>query len=212
MRDRILGPLHVAGAEDELLVLVERHLRVLGMRGGREDDAAPAQLAGRDSLPAPLGQPAARGDQALVALRGDAAEGARVRLGPHGHDRVDELDLGRGDRRQELELVVAALFHQDLRQLLELDIRERVAAGPEGGAVKLDRERRRHGRHVNAKDLAPLQLEGIRDDQLAQAGDSRVPHECLVFFTGFFGLPTRKGLLTKRLVRWVFMVATIRIA
>src|SRR6185312_1515989 len=39
--DRILGALDVARPEDEVLVLLERHLRVLRVRGGREDDSAP---------------------------------------------------------------------------------------------------------------------------------------------------------------------------
>src|SRR5205823_7254130 len=108
----------------------------LSVRGGREDDTAPAQLAGGDSLPAPLGQLAARCDQALVALRRDAAEGTRVGLGPDGHDRVDELDLRRGDRREELELLVVPLLHEDLLELLRLDVRVRMPSGCERCAVE----------------------------------------------------------------------------
>ena len=87
-----------------------------------------------------------------------------------------------------------------------------MPAGCERGAVELDRERRTHGRHVDPEDLPLPEPERIRDDQLAEPGDAGIPHECLrVFFVAFFAGPTRKGLLTKRLVRWVFIAATMRI-
>src|SRR6266498_233503 len=201
---RVFGALDVAGAEDEVLVLLERHLGVLGVRGGREDDPAPAQLAGGDPLPAPFGELAARGDQALVTVGRDAAEGARVRLRPDGDDRVDELDLGGRDRREKLELLIVALLDEELLQLLQLDVRVRMAPGSERGPIELDRERRCHRRHLDPEDLPRLEPERVRDDQLAQALDSRVSH--------LRERPTRNDRLTRTVTRFGFIVETIRIA
>ena len=79
-----------------------------------------------------------------------------------------------------------------------------MRSGGEGRAVELDPERRRDRRHVDPEDLARLERERVRDDQLAQALDSRVSHlrEAL----------TRKVLLVRTVMRCGFMVETIRIA
>ena len=204
VRDRVARLFDVAGAEDEALVLVERHLRVLRVRLGREEDAEPAELAGGHPLPAPLGELLRGGDQALVALRVGVSQRAGVRLRPDRHERVDELELGLRDRRDVLQLLVVGLGEQQLRQALELEVDVRVRPCREGGAVDLDRERRRHRRRVDAQHLARLEAERVVDDELAQAGDAWIAH--------FFLVPTRKGRLTRTLARLEFMVALIRIA
>jgi hypothetical protein len=139
-----------------------------------------------------------------VALRVGTGQGARVRLRPDRHDRVDELELGLRDRRDVLELLVVGLREQQLRQPLELEVDIRVRAGGERGAVDLDPERCGHRRRVDAEHLARLQAERVVDDELAQAGDAWIAH----FLRG----PTRKGRLTKTLARLGFMVALILMA
>ena len=133
-------------------------------------DAEPAELAGGHPLPAPLGELLRGGDQALVALRVGVGERARVRLRPDRHERVDELELGLRDRRDVLELLVVGLGEQQLRQALELEVDVRVRPCREGGAVDLDRERRRHRRRVDAQHLARLQAERVVDDELDPGG------------------------------------------
>ena len=55
--DRIVVAVDVAGAVDEVLVLRERHLRVLGVRLRREQRAAQRELARADALPAAVDHP-----------------------------------------------------------------------------------------------------------------------------------------------------------
>ena len=135
MRDRVAGLLDVAGTEDEVLVLGERHLRVLRVRLGREEDAEPAEVAVGHPLPAALGQLLRRTEQPLVPLRVGMRQRAGVRLRPDGHDRVDELDLGLGDRREVVELLVVGLGQQQLGQPLELD-RSTYGCAPAASAAR----------------------------------------------------------------------------
>ena len=52
--DGVVLTRHVTGGVDEVLVLLDRHLGVLRIRLDRLERAAPAQIAGRDPLPAAL--------------------------------------------------------------------------------------------------------------------------------------------------------------
>jgi hypothetical protein len=63
---------------------------------------------------------------------------AGVRLRPDGHDRVDELDLGLGDRRDVVELLVVGLGQQQLWEPLELEVDVRVR--PDGERRAVDRD------------------------------------------------------------------------
>ena len=69
--------------------------------------------------------------QPPVPLRVGAREAACVRLGPDRCDRVDQLDLLNRRRRDEVELRLGPLADEDLRQLLELDVRVWKRARPQ---------------------------------------------------------------------------------
>src|SRR5204863_4758146 len=108
VRDRVVVE-DVAGAIDELLVLVERELRVLGMGMRGEKRPAPGHLAAVDPLPALVRERSLGGDQTLVPEWVGAGERARVRLRPDRHLRVQEVELAPLDRRDERELLLGAL-------------------------------------------------------------------------------------------------------
>src|SRR4029077_5140012 len=203
VRDGIPGLLDVAGPVDKPLVLRERHLRVLRVRLRRGEHPQPRELAARDPRPADLRELLARGQVALVAVRVGVRERTRVRLGPDRHERVELAELGLRDRRDELQLLVTRLGHEELRQALELEVDGRVRPGRKRCAVDLDRERRRDGRCVDAQHLPRLEAQRVRDGELGEASDARVAH---------LRVPTTKGRLTRTLTRFEFIVALIRIA
>src|SRR5262249_281288 len=140
-------------------------------------------------------------DQALVPLGVDPAQRPRVRIAPHGDDRVDVLELRLRDRRDEVQLLVAALLEQQLGQPLGLDVDVRVSVRGERGPVELRGERRRHGWRVDAQHLPGLEAERVVDDQVGEPPESLVSHQ-----------RTRKTRLTKTLARFGFIDAVIRIA
>ena len=139
-----------------------------------------------------------------MPVRRRPAEGPGIRFRPDRRDRVDELDLSHGGRGDEVELCFRAVSDKDLRKLLELDVRVRVRAGPESGAVELDGERRTRERAVDAEDLLRLQAERITDDQLAEPREPRVSHQCET--------PTRRTRLMNSVALPRFIVERIRIA
>ena len=137
-----------------------------------------------------------------MPLRLSACQRAGVPLRPDRRDRVDGVDLPDRGRRDEVELLFRAVPHQDLRQLLELDVRVRERARPETGPVELDRERHAHVRRVDSEDLPRLQPEGVSDDQLAEAREPWVGHQT----------PTRSTRLMKSFALPVFIVERILMA
>jgi hypothetical protein len=184
----------VARAEDEALVLGERHLGVLRMGLRREEGAAPPELAARHPLPAALRELLRRREQPLVPLGIDSAQRPRVRVAPDGDDRVDLLELRLRNRRDEVQLLVAAFREQQLGQPLGLDVQVRVRVGGERGPVELDGEWRRHGRRVYAHHLPGLEAERVVDDQVGEPPESLVSHQ-----------RTRKARLTKTVARLGFI-------
>src|SRR5262245_49447207 len=201
VRDRVTRLLDVARAEDEALVLGERHLGVLSVGLRRELGAAPAELAARHPLPAALRELLRRGDQPLVPLGVDPAQRPRVRVAPDGDDRVDLLELRLRDRRDEVQLLVAALLEQQLGDALRLDVDVRVRARSKRGPVQLDCECSRDGRRVDAQHLSGLEAERVVDDQVGEPPESLVSHQ-----------RTRKARLTKTFARFGFIDAVILIA
>ena len=65
---------HVARPEDEILVVRERHVGVLGLAFGRRERSAPAVFAARDSVTAADGELPLRGQLALPAVGVQAGE------------------------------------------------------------------------------------------------------------------------------------------
>jgi len=89
--DRVAALLHAAGAEDEVLVVGERHLSLLRESVRRVGEAAPAGLAPLPALAAPLAEDAPALEPASLAWRVNLRERVRVDLAPHGHRGVDVL-------------------------------------------------------------------------------------------------------------------------
>jgi hypothetical protein len=102
-------------AVDEVLVVVQRHLGVLRMRVRGEERSAPAQLTGRDSLPAAVGELPLGAEIARLAGGIGTRKRARVRLRPDGGERVDRLDLAPLEWRDVRDLVFRAALEQQFQ-------------------------------------------------------------------------------------------------
>ena len=108
-----------------------------------------------------------------------------------------------GRRWNEVELLVGPLQDENLRQLLDLHVQVREGFGAQRGPIELERERHPGERRVDADHLARLEVEGVPDDQLAEAGQPRIGHQ---------RTPTRTARLIASFVLEVFIEALIRIA
>src|SRR4051794_22154985 len=201
MSDGIVAVVDMAGAEDEALVLRERHACVLRVRRGRTERAAPAHQSGGDPGPAPVGQFTRGRDQLLMPRRRRSRQRPCVALRPDGGDRVERVDLGFCGGRDEGQLVVTALIQQDLGRSFDVNVQVRERAGPKSRAVELGREWQARGRRVDAKRLAGLQIERVAGQEAGQPLETRVGHR-----------PTRKGLLTTWVDRTGFIDDLMRIA
>jgi hypothetical protein len=199
--DGILVTRDMAGAEDEVLVLAQRHLRVLRVRVGRHQRPDPAHLAAADPLPAPVDE-AALGRVHLAARLGvGARERLGVRLRPDRHLGVEAVDLAQGQVGHELPLRLAALRDQQLGQALEGDVRVRVRASPDRGPLELEDQRRGRVARVDAEHLPLAQAERVVDEQRREPLDPGVVQRRAL------AAVTRKDLLTKKLLRVRFVSA-----
>ena len=109
-------------AEDEVLVVGERHAGVLRVRGRREEGAAPAQRALGRALGEPLGARPIGPLGEHLPLWVDAAQVLRVLRRPDAQDRVEVLDLVQPQGREVVQLLVAPLAQPDLLQPVERDL------------------------------------------------------------------------------------------
>ena len=149
----------MAGAVDEVLVLLDRHLGVLRVRVDRLERAAPAQVAGGDPLPAALRELAAGGEIAPVPLGVGVRERARVPLRPHRRDRVELLELVPLELRDVRDLLVAALGDLQLREPVAADLQVRVRASTKRGPVERVEERLGDVASLDPHDLARLEVQ-----------------------------------------------------
>src|SRR3954463_7253309 len=121
---------------EEVLVLGQRHLGVLGRAVRRIAGQHPAQLAGQRALEVALADPLPRALDTRLALGIDRRERLRVgRRLDHDPD-VGLLDVLELARRQPLDLLVAALAEQQAVQL-RLAADGGLAAGTQHGRNQL---------------------------------------------------------------------------
>ncbi len=170
----------VARGVEERLVVLERHVRILRVGVRRVERPAPAHLALRDPLPAAVRQtPLCRDERAVAALV-RPGERAGVLLRPDGHERVELLDLLPLDGRQVGDLLVGALGDEDLVQPVERQVRVRIRAGSDGGAVEREGERLGDRVAVDAEHLASSERERVPDDEIGKTLDALVDHRSVI--------------------------------
>ena len=166
----------MAGAEEEVFVLVERHLGVLRVGVRRREGAAPTELATRDPVAAAHRGLALRGQLALPALGVRTRERAGVRLRPDEDRRVDRVQLSKLDRRHEVELLVRSVSDEELLQAAQAERRVRVRASLDRLAVQRQDKRRRNGVGIDPQQLSRLQAKRVVEHELGEAVVARVTH------------------------------------
>ncbi len=126
--DRVLL-VEATGAVDELLVLSERHLRILGGRVRGKQGDHPAEFARRGALEVAVAEPLARAAGQGEPLRIDRAQAPRVEFGLEHHPHVRTLDSPHPGGVHPLELRVGAVREERLCQPVDRDPGLRVSTG-----------------------------------------------------------------------------------
>ena len=186
----------VAGAENEGLVVFERHLGILGVGLRRTKRPAPAMLATRDPVTAAKRKLTLRGQLALPAVGVRSRERARVRLRPDRHRRVDRVHLPERDRRHEADLLLRAMRHEQLGQPAQVQSSVGVRPAFDRLAVQRHDQRLRHRIGLDPEHLPGLQTKRVVEDELREPVVARIAH-C----GRYLRLLTRNGRLTAANVR-----------
>ena len=186
--DRILV-VNVAGTEEEVLVLAQRHRGVLRVGLRRAERAAPAMLAVRDPV-APADRQLALGRELPLAPMGvGARERAGVRLRPDRDRGIERVHLAQRDRRDELQLLVRTVGHQDLLEPAQLERRIGVEASLDRLAVHRQHQRCGDGVGVDAKHLSGLEPERVVQHQRSEGVVARIPHAAIMLRRAAFDSP-----------------------
>jgi hypothetical protein len=121
-----------AGAEDELAVIAQAHLGLLGHGLRRVGGQRPVQLAPGGALEEGLHQRGAGLAGACQPLRVDGAQLAGVVLGPQVQAGVEGLGDQLADRGDEVQLRLRGVLEEDLVQPGDGILNENVGAGLDG--------------------------------------------------------------------------------
>ncbi len=161
---------------DEALVLVERHLGVLGRGLRRVRRQHPLQLAGGRALEVAVPGRLPRAPVAGLPGRIDVRAALRVLLGLDDDPGVRLLVDGDDGRVDPVELVVGALGEEELLLAGQPDARQRVPARPDHLALDLHEQRLREQRALDRHQLARLDVDRVADEHLREPLDPGVSH------------------------------------
>ncbi len=175
-----VGLVEEAGVEDEILVLGEGHLGILGAGLAGELGADPVGLAFGGALEEGLGEGAIGGGGAGDAFGVDIGQGPGVGGTPEADVAVDSFDLVFGDGVEEIELGIGGIFEKDFAELVEGEADEGVAAGGDDLTTDLDHQRLRDDGAGDADKLAGFDGDGVVDQDLGELGEAGVGHGGIV--------------------------------
>ena len=166
----------LASAVDEILIVHQRHLGVLrgGVVGVQGD--APVHLASGRAREEALVQFAlcllAQGDLPRVG----AAQPLRIRVGPQIQGCIDLFDLPAIDLGYEANLIVGAVFVEQLIGLFERDTHQRVRAHQQRLAVDLAHQRGGERRRADLNELALFKRQGVAHEYARQLRHTGIGH------------------------------------